>query len=94
MAEQIPKSAFINPDARVKCLTPGCWGDLVLFPTGNVDDDGIPEFSNATLCPLCMTGFDLVPDVSDRDLYLKVSWIRANPGAPLPDDVPRPDEGP
>ena len=92
MADHIPKSAFVNPDARVRCPTPECWGDLVLFPTGNTDADGIPEFSNATLCPLCMTGFDLDPDISDRDLYLKVSWIRANPGEPLPEDLPRPDD--
>jgi hypothetical protein len=38
-----------------------------------------------------MTGFDLEPDISDRDLYLRVSWIRANPGQPLPDDLPAPD---
>lgn len=91
MAQTIAKSAFVNPDARVRCLTPDCWGDLVLFPTGNTDQDGIPEFANATLCPLCMTGFDLEPDITDRDLFLRVSWMRANPGAPLPDDV-RPED--
>lgn len=90
MAQRIPKSEFVNPDARVKCRTPDCWGDLVLFPTGNTDQDGIPELSNATLCPLCMTGFDLVPDISDRDLYLRVSWMRANPGEPIPDQLPDP----
>ncbi len=87
MSETIPKSTFVNPDARVRCLTPECWGDLVLFPTGNTDQDGIPEFANATLCPLCMTGFDLDPDITDRELFLRVSWMRANPGAPLPDEV-------
>lgn len=91
MSETIPKSEFVNPDARVRCLTPECWGDLVLFPTGNTDQDGIPEFANATLCPLCMTGFDLDPDITDRDLFLRVSWMRANPGAPLPDEV-RPED--
>lgn len=93
MAQSIPKSEFVNPDARVRCPTPECWGDLMLFPTGDTDRDGIPAFSNATLCPLCMTGFDLDPDISDRDLYLKVSWMRANPGQPLPDHLPMPDEG-
>ncbi len=91
MSETIPKSTFVNPDARVRCLTPECWGDLVLFPTGNTDQDGIPEFANATLCPLCMTGFDLDPDITDRELFLRVSWMRANPGAPLPDEV-RPED--
>lgn len=92
MAQHIPKSAFVNPDARIRCRTPGCWGDLVLFPTGTTDDDGIPEFSNATLCPLCMTGFDLDPDITDRDLYVKVSWMRANPGASPPDRLPGPGD--
>ncbi|MGA0068165.1 MAG: hypothetical protein ACO3PB_01705 [Miltoncostaeaceae bacterium] len=91
MPETIPKSTFVNPDARVRCLTPECLGDLVLFPTGNTDQDGIPEFANATLCPLCMTGFDLDPDITDRELFLRVSWMRANPGAPLPDEV-RPED--
>lgn len=88
MAEEIPKSEFVNPDARVRCRTPDCWGDLVLFPTGDVDDDGIPAFANATLCPLCLTGFDLVPDITDRELYLRVAWMRANPGQALPDELP------
>ncbi len=92
MPPVIPKSNFVNPDARITCLTPGCWGDLVLFPTGEVDHDGIPGFANATLCPLCMTGFDLDPDISDRDLYLQVSWLRANPGEALPDEVPAPGD--
>lgn len=84
MARPIPKSAFANPDARVRCITPDCWGDLVLFPTGQVDEEGIPEFANATLCPLCSQRFELDPDINDRDLYLKVSWLRANPMAPGP----------
>jgi hypothetical protein len=87
MAREIPKSSFVNPDARVRCPTPDCWGDLVLFPTGNTDADGIPEFANATLCPLCMTGFDLDPDISDRDLYLRVAWMQANPGVTPPADL-------
>jgi hypothetical protein len=91
MAQSIPKSEFVNPDARIRCLTPDCWGDLMLFPTGDTDQDGIPAFSNATLCPLCLTGFDLEPDITDRDLYLRVSWMRANPGQSLPDDIPMPD---
>jgi len=90
MADPIPKSEFLNPDARIKCRTPECWGDLLLFPTGATDEDGIPEFSNATLCPLCMTGFDIDPDITDRDLYLRVAWMRANPGVSPPDDLPAP----
>ncbi|MSO43932.1 MAG: hypothetical protein EXQ74_01265 [Thermoleophilia bacterium] len=95
MPELIPKSEFVNLDARVRCPTPDCLGDLVLFPTGAVDRDGIPEFTNSTLCPLCMTGYDLEPDITDRDLYLRVSWIRANPGERVPDVVTPPagDEG-
>lgn len=90
MARSIPKSEFLNPDARVKCLTPECWGDLLLFPTGETDADGIPAFSNATLCPLCLQGFDLDPDIGDRELYLGVAWMRANPGQPLPEGGPGP----
>ena len=90
MPERIPKSTFVNPDARVRCHTPDCWGDLVLFPTGRVDADGIPEFADATLCPLCMTSFELEPDITDRELYLKVAWIRANPGQTVPDQVEPP----
>ncbi len=91
MNERIMKSMFVNPDARVRCPTPDCWGDLVLFPTGEVDLEGIPQFANATLCPLCMSSFDLEPDISDRDLYLKVAWMRANPGATVPDQVDPPE---
>ncbi len=82
-APTLRKSDFENPDARVRCPTEDCWGDLVLFPTGEVDADGIPSFHNATQCPLCGRWFDLTPDVSDRDLYLKISWMRDNqyPGA-------------
>lgn len=93
MAEPIPKSAFVNPDARVRCITPDCWGDLVLFPTGEVDAEGIPSFSNTTVCPLCGQRFELDPDIGDRDLYLKVSWLRANPTAPgLPESLELPEQ--
>jgi hypothetical protein len=34
-----------------------------------------------------MTTFDLEPDITDRDLFLRVSWMRVNPGQPLPDAV-------
>ena len=72
------KSDFANPDARVRCLTADCWGDLVLFPTGEVDEEGIPAFHDATICPLCGTRFELEPDVADRDLYLQIAQMRAN----------------
>lgn len=72
------KSDFVNPDARMRCVTEDCWGDLVLFPTGRVDKDGIPSFHNMTQCPLCATRFELEPDIEDRDLYLKISWLREN----------------
>ena len=91
MPERILKSTFVNPDARVRCPTADCWGDLVLFPTGEVDTDGIPAFTDGTLCPLCMRSFEIEPDISDRDLYLKVAWIRANPGQTPPDRIEPPE---
>ena len=77
-AVPLRKSDFVNADARVRCLTPDCWGDLVLFPTGEVDSDGIPAFQDQTVCPLCGVCFALEPDVDDRDLYLRIAWLRAN----------------
>lgn len=73
------KSAFANIDGRARCPTPDCWGDLVLIPAASDDPDGIPRFASFTACPLCGEGFDLEPDISDRDLYLKIAWLRANP---------------
>lgn len=81
------KSDFANPDARTRCLTPDCWGDLLLFPTGTVDREGIPSFQATTQCPLCGTWFELEPDVADRDLYLKIAWLRENQ---YPDSSARP----
>lgn len=78
MAASLRKSDFVNPDARVRCPTPDCWGDLVLFPTSQVDQDGIPSFQNVTQCPLCSGWFDLEPDITDRELYLQVAWLREN----------------
>jgi len=75
----LTKSAFANIDARVRCPTDDCWGDLLLIPTGAADDDGIPVFQPFTACPLCGTGFELEQDVTDRDLFLRISWLRANP---------------
>lgn len=88
MAETaIPKSQFANPDARVRCPTEDCLGDLVLMPIGPLDSDGVPRFADSTVCPLCMGSFALEGDIPDRDLYLKIAWLRANPDAPL-DDPP------
>lgn len=75
----LAKSAFANVDARVRCPTPDCWGDLLLIPTGLADDEGIPSFQPFTACPLCGTGFEIDQDMSDRDLFLRISWLRANP---------------
>lgn len=83
-AAPLRKSDFANPDARVRCLTPDCWGDLVLFPTGEVDAEGIPAFHDATICPLCGGRFELEPDIADRDLYLKIAHMRANQQSRLP----------
>ena len=81
---EIPKSAFVNMDGRIRCRTPDCWGDLLLMPTGSVDPEGFPAYRNFTACPLCLESFPLADDISDRDLYLKISWLRANPDA-MPD---------
>ncbi len=75
------KSAFANIDARVRCPTEDCWGELLLLPTGAQDVDGIPEFQPYTVCPLCANTFPIEDDMTDRDLYLRVSWLRANPHA-------------
>lgn len=76
---RLPKSAFANIDGRARCPTPDCWGDLLLIPTGATDADGIPSFQPFTACPLCGQAFDLEPDMADRDLFLRISWLRANP---------------
>ena len=77
----IPKSEFANIDARVRCTTTDCWGDLMLMPAGGQDDEGFPAYQSFTTCPLCMTSFDLDDDITDKDLYLKIAWLRANPDA-------------
>ena len=59
----IPKSAFANIDARLRCPTPDCWGDLLLIPTGRADEDGIPSFQPFTACPLCGNSFGLDEDI-------------------------------
>jgi len=86
---RLSKSLFANIDGRIRCPTPDCFGDLLLFPTGEVDPDGIPAFQPFTVCPLCGTPFDLEPDVTDRDLYLRIAWLRANPDSGL--DGPGPE---
>jgi hypothetical protein len=81
VAATLAKSDFANIDGRARCPTEDCWGDLLLIPTGEVDADGIPAFQPFTACPLCGSSFALEADVSDRDLYLRIAWLRANPGA-------------
>ena len=76
---RLAKSAFANIDGRARCPTEDCWGDLLLIPTGAADDQDIPSFQPFTACPLCGQAFDLDQDVSDRDLFLRISWLRANP---------------
>ena len=90
----VAKSAFMNIDARVRCPTPDCWGDLVLMPTGAADAEGFPAYRDFTACPLCLASFDLEQDVSDRDLFLRVAWLRANPDAMPADEPPPPGQGP
>lgn len=77
--QTLPKSSFANVNGRMRCPTPDCWGDLMLIPTGLADHDGIPTFQPFTACPLCGTGYELEDDIGDRDLYLRISWLRANP---------------
>ena len=84
--EPILKSEFANLDARIRCRTPECWGDLLLMPTGIADEEGFPSYRDFTTCPLCLESFDLIDDISDRDLYLRISWLRANPDA-MPGDA-------
>jgi hypothetical protein len=43
----------------------------------------VPRYQNFTACPLCAEVFPLEPDIEDRDLYLRIAWLRANPGAEL-----------
>lgn len=81
MSVRLPKSAFANVDARVRCPTVDCWGDLLLFPTGHTDGDGIPSFQPYTACPLCGRTYEIDDDVGDRELFLRVAWLRANPDA-------------
>lgn len=76
---RLPKSAFANVDARVRCPTDDCWGDLVLFPVGTTDEHGMPHFQPITACPLCGQTFALDQDIGDRELFLRISWLRANP---------------
>ena len=81
----IPKSHFANPDARVRCPTEDCLGDLVLMAIGPLDPDGVPRFAGSTVCRRCMTTFALEGGIPDRDLYLKIAWLRANPDAAIED---------
>ncbi|MFN8123342.1 MAG: hypothetical protein U0237_13020 [Thermoleophilia bacterium] len=79
------KTDFANIDARVRCPTEDCWGELLLMPTGAADEEGIPAFLERTMCPLCGGVFEIEQDMSDRDLFLKVSHMRANPMEGLDD---------
>ncbi len=78
------KRDFANVDARVRCPTEDCWGELLLMPTG-ADEERFPVFAERTMCPLCGEFFDIEQDMTDRDLYLRVSWLRANPLAEADD---------
>lgn len=90
---RLVKSDFANVDARLRCPTEDCWGDLLLIPRGEHDEDGVPAFQPFTACPLCGGTFEIEQDLSDRELYLKVAWLRANPDAAgPPTGAPRPVE--
>lgn len=77
------KADFANIDGRVRCPADGCLGDLLLMPTGATDHDGVPIFHPFTQCPLCGRDYRIASDMSDRELYLRIAWLRANPGADL-----------
>ncbi len=85
--DALRKSDFANIDARVRCPADDCLGDLLLMPTGVADHDGVPEFHPFTQCPLCGRDYAIASDMSDRDLYLRIAWLRANPGSD-PDAMP------
>lgn len=85
---KLRQSDFANADARSRCPTPDCWGELVLMPTGETDIEGLPAFLSVTACPLCGGRFAIEQDMGDRDLYLRIAWLRANPDADVP---PGPD---
>lgn len=84
MSTRLAKSAFANIDGRVRCPTEDCWGELLMLPNGVQDAEGIPEFQPFTICPLCGRTYAIDDDMTDRDLYLRVSWLRANPHADDP----------
>jgi hypothetical protein len=56
------------------------------MPTGRTDEEGLPSYRDFTACPLCLESFPLDSDITDRELFLRVSWLRANPDA-MPDDA-------
>ena len=76
---ELRSSDFANVDARVRCPTDDCWGDLMLIPSGRADEEGIPEFQAFTACPLCARSFRITEDMSGRDLWQRIAWLRANP---------------
>lgn len=76
---ELKSSDFANVDARVRCPTDECWGDLMLLPSGHSDEEGIPEFQPFTACPLCGSSFRITSDMSGRDLWQRIAWLRANP---------------
>jgi hypothetical protein len=53
----------------------------MLFPTGAADEEGFPVYQPFSACPLCLEAYDIGSDLSDRELYLRIAWLRANPGA-------------
>src|SRR5262249_61006985 len=58
----LSKSAFDKYDAGVRCPTEDCWGDLLLFPTGEADEDGVPGYQKFTAGPLGAQVFRRDPD--------------------------------
>ena len=76
---ELRASDFANVDARIRCPTDDCWGELLLIPSGSTDEEGIPDFQPFTGCPLCGTNFRITANMSGRDLWQRISWLRANP---------------
>ena len=74
-----PKSAFANIDGADPLPHPGLLGGPAADPHGRRRRGGHPLLPALHRLPAVRPGFDLEQDVSDRDLFLRISWLRANP---------------
>jgi hypothetical protein len=77
--DRIPRRLFANADGRSACPNLYCDGELMPVQSGGVDVDGIPAFLPETICPRCNIRYVLADDMTDRELYLRIAWLRENP---------------